>query len=278
MRSKFFGLALISVTALFSCQKELSRTNDPASQQENGLISKRTTEVPDWTFIDSFVYDSKNRCRRLYTNAILPGPYLTIYFYDFHYIGDETLPYKITDTSEGRDMVWWIQYDNLNRKIVDSVDYFGMDERQVSYYDYSNNRIVANTSRYRSDTLLVKTRDTFDLDGNNCVRYLGYIDDQGPDYWWQYTMTHDNKINPLSKLNIASSVLFGASWTELGGFDALNKNNYITATFSSSNPSGPTGVQNIQYVYDPDGYPISATGNNSADPTWFVRIKYEYNK
>jgi len=283
MKAKFLGLALITVLALLSCQKELSYTSDsdPVPEQKNGLLSKRITEVPDLTLIDSFEYDSKNRCTRLYSDGIIgPGPYVVNYFYDFYYMGDEMQPYKITDTSQGRDMVWWIEYDGQKRKILDSVDYFGMDDLQVTRYAYLGNRITASTTLYHADTVIGRSKDTFDLDGNNCIRYVGFGEGMGqvPDYWWQYTMTHDNKINPLSKLNIAKSVLFGSSWTELGDFDALNKNNYITATFSSTTSPGPSGTITNQYVYDADGYPVSASGNNSADPTWFVRIKYYYNK
>ena len=289
MTTRHLGIALISVAVFIGCAKEYSyERGDPPPVDpppvpqpvKNRLISKRITEVPDWSYIDSFEYDSQNRCTRLYTNSrLLSLPDTSIYYYDFHYRGNETLPYKVTDSSHGADMLWLIEYDAQKRKIVDSIQYYSTNSRRVSYYSYSNNRITAITTHYQADTIVVKTRDTFDTDGNNCIRYVGYIDARGriPDYWWEYSMTHDNKMNPISKLNIAKSPLFGGDWTTVGDFNALNRNNYITAAFNSST-SGPGGVQTFQYTYDADGDPVSANAKDNLNRSWFLRIKFYYNK
>ncbi len=289
MKTTHLLVTLALIALLIACAKEYSYEREdpppvvlppPPPPVKNKLISKRITEVPDWVYIDSFEYDSQNRCTRLYTNArLLSLPDTSINFYDFHYIGNETLPYKVTYSTQGTDLVWWIEYDSQRRKIIDSIKFFGIDDKSVTYYSYSPNQITASTTHYRADTILVKTRDTFDLDGKNCVRNLAYYDHRGriPDYWWQYTMTHDNKPNPISKLNIARSIMFRPDWSAVGDFTGLNSNNYITAAFSSST-TGAAGVRTFQYTYDSDGDPVTASAKDNLNRSWFQRMKFYYNK
>lgn len=280
MRQVFLGLWLASAVALFSCQKEISDTGSPVPEPGGKFLSKVTRTLPDRTFIDSFEYDAQNRCTKYvelyYTVSQGPNnPY--IYFYDFHYNGTQTLPYKITDTSQGREMIWLIEYDAQQRKIVDSIVYLTTDEKQVSYYTYTANRIVANTVYSVSGVPVSFIKDTFDYDGNNCTRFAGVVQQQSTVFMWQYAMTYDTHINPFSKMNISNAVLFGAN-NILGDFTGLNKNNYLTETYSSPDPTTTPRTTSYQYTYDADGYPLSSTFQDATDPSRFGSEKYEYKK
>lgn len=272
-------LSLIAGSILVSCQKEVTASTEPEAPQENQrLLTKIIYSETGFSFIDSFEYDAQKRCTRYLENYIdssagpNPGPY--IYFYQFHYNGTETVPYKITDTSQGRSMNWFILYDAQKRKTADSIVY-NAQEKEVIYYTYQANRIVASNNYYVSGVSVTSTKDTFDYDGNNCSRHSARIQQTGYDFWYQYSNTSfDAHINPVNKMNIANAVMFGANGT-LGDDLGLNKNNYSTMSYTNSGPGGDWS-STYQYTYDSESYPLTATITVPNDPMRNMRIKYSY--
>jgi hypothetical protein len=267
-------LLLMAGTILVSCQKEISSETKTEELQSERLLTKITYTGDDSRFIDSFEYDVQDRCTRyvsIYYDLSIPNPQPYIYFYEFYYNGNETLPYKIADTSQGRGMTWLVGYDAQKRKTVDSMLYFSSDEKQVSRYTYSSNRVIA-VSLYTSPSYTSLNKDTFDFDGNNVTRYSVAMDDGSAIYTWQNTMTYDTRINPVSKMNIATAVLFGAFGT-LGTPNGLNKNNVLSETYSSNGQ--PPSTASYQYVYDADNFPVSGTYTNG---TVQGTIIYNYKK
>lgn len=275
---KFFALIAAAALLFSACQKDITGGEgdpDPVTKVEGKHLIKYTYSSPGFIRVDSFVYDGQNRCIRTYhaASATAAG---APYFYDFHYNGSDTLPYKITDTSEGRDMIWLVQYDGQNKKIADSIVYTRSDEKFVAYYTYSANRIVSRSAYSRAGSVQTVAVDTFDLSGNNCARYSAVANQQGNPFDWQYAMTYDTKINPYSTLNIARVVYFGANNIAFATFDGLNKNNYLTLSYTTSNPGIPAGTTNYQYVYDADGYPLTSAFTNIANPAGSGTEKFEY--
>jgi hypothetical protein len=274
MRSVIFGLGLITVLGLISCQKELDGTEDPGQTQERFLTKVVYTEL-DATFVDSFEYDAQGRCTRLVILTYFSGmgfdPEPS--FYDFYYNGADTLPFKITDTSQGREMIWLIQYDSQKRKIADSILYTVSGGKSVSYYTYSPNAITATSTYSQAGMPGNPVQHIYNYDGSNCTKYSN--SGSGGAGSFELTMTYDNRINPISRLNIANAVLFGTVGT-LGDFEGLNRNNYLSVTFAS--PTIPGGTTNYQYVYDAEGYPLSATYIDQSNPSQAGSVKYEYKK
>lgn len=250
-------LLLLAGSILVSCQKEISsETKTEEETQGDRLLTRITYTEDDSRFIDSFEYDVQDRCTRyvsIYYDLTNPNPQPYIYFHEFYYNGNEMLPFKITDTSQGRGMSWLIHYDAQKRKTVDSFTHFGSGDKQVVHYAYSTNRIIATTTYSLSGTI---SKDTFDYDGNNVSRYGVGMENSGIKYTWHNIATYDTRINPVNKMNIATSVLFGANGT-LGTPNGLNKNNVLTETYS--NNGAPAELVTYQYVYDADNYPLSAT-------------------
>jgi hypothetical protein len=277
---KFVPLTLLIAVTIFSaCHKE-STDPDPVPGQVVKHLVKAYSSASNYAHIDSFAFDNQGRCVRILEKSYyLPGnpPDAFDFFYDFHYNGTDTLPYKITDTSRGKDMVWLIQYDAQQRKIVDSIIYSNPAKTSVTRYIYKSNQIIANTYQNLGANPPVFYRtDTFDYNGINCSRYSQTYDLVGVRTYFQYVITYDNAINPYSTLNIARSVVFGT--TGLGavgdGIPGINKNNPVSMVYSSDDPS-VGGVTTFQYVRDADGYPISSTmSNNGAGGG----EKFEYKK
>lgn len=273
-------LLLLAGTVFVSCQKEVSSSTEPEPPLENHkLLTKIVTSQYFYSQIDSFEYDSQNRCKRYLQNFVdssispNPGPYTD--FYDFHYNGNETVPFKITDTSQGRGMNWYIVYDAQKRKIADSM-VFSPNEKEVFNYTYQANRILSVNNQYVSGVLMMSIKDTFDLDGNNCTRQAGRIQSPGGDFWYQYTNTSfDTHINPISKMNIGNAVKFGG-YSTLGDNLGINKNNCTGTSYVDSGGPSSAWTSTIQYTYDSEGYPLTATMSNPSDPTNKTVIKYYY--
>ena len=266
MRILLISLTLITAVIFLSCQKELTDPNGPTgTEQARKHLVKATYQQIGITLIDSFVYDNKERCTRYHETILGIGPDPYIYFYDFHYNGNDTLPYKITDTSEGRQMIWLVLYDTQNRKILDSLIFAPTNEKIIAQYSYSSNRIISTVNYSRDGVLMSSGKDTFDLDGNNCIAEAS---GNG-----RNTFSYDNRINPLSTINIAKSVLFGAT-TILGDFRGLNKNNITGMTRAALTPT----QTNFQNSYDSDGYPVSSNVIVVGDPNSNGVIEYKYNK
>jgi len=281
MRSKALGLLPVAAFFIYSCEKELSRTNN-SSQTENNLLFKITQYTDDYTYIDSFLYDSQNRCRRLYKIGIdsFTGPTLNVgtSYYDFYYNGTETLPYKITGDDAGTGINWWILYDAQQRKILDSQIYVRPTGKRIVKYSYSNNRIIANSDIWWQNEFAI-IRDTFDYDGNNCTKWRSYSKDIYGQIWYDITLTYDNYTNPLSELNIFRAVLFGVGGT-LGDYKGLNRNNYTKIVYSDPYIGTPESwrTTTYQYTYDSIGRPTLSTAHSLINPSFFWTTKFEYNK
>jgi len=249
----------------------LTSPPNPQANQEEKQLSKVSYYEPGKLFVDSFEYDAQHRCTRLVKiwidSSFNSDAYVT--YYRFHYNGDEKKPFRITDTSEGRRTNWLILYDTQGRKTVDSIDYFVSGQKQITHYNYTGGMIISQTSYIRgSDNRIEK--DTFDFVGGNCARSKAIMEYPTSNYWWQYTFTFDSHVNPLNKLNIANSVLFGAG-TTLTDFRGFSTNNIRTSAFANSNDLSGS-LSTFHYEYDAEEYPISAIiqGNGS------VMVKYDY--
>jgi hypothetical protein len=279
MKRLFLTLLIIAAIAISACQKDISDTDDNTggSKTEGKYLSKVVYTDSNLKFIDSFVFDAQNRCISLYETLMYPAvfPDPNVSFYDFHYHGTDTLPYKITDTSQGRQMNWFLQYDAQDRKVVDSIVYYYLDnETWVTHYTYSVNQVVATTDYFKQGGATRRETETFYYNHSNCTRLVGNY----PGASRELAMTYDSGINPYSTLNIARSVLFGVH--ELGfniGFEGLNKNTYTRRVDTYSDSLNNTAsVTNFQYVLDAEGHPVSSTstGNNG----WARTEKFEYKK
>ena len=278
MRSKTLWLILILSASYLSCHKDISQGKHPP--KGNQLLAKQITQLPNFLLIDSFVYDSQNRCTRIYVQAYdSSAPALHIAYDEFHYYGNDTLPYKITDSSQfGKVMNWWIQYDALGRKLSDSMLNYGTSDKRVSHYTYSSNRIFVSTIAYQTYGPIQYLKDTFDFNGNNCLKYKALNDwGGGTPYWWQYAMTYDHHPSPQSMLNIAPAAFFGGTVVN-GWIEGLNKNNILASTFTSSDPRIPVNVKTYQYIYDLNGNPVYSSSTSSAYPTQFEKVTYQYTR
>lgn len=267
-------LLFIAAVVLCSCQKEVE-SGDPVTLPTGGkLISKHIHQIDDEVWTSSFTYDDQNRCTAInstYIDSSSPGMFPVPDLYRFYYNGNDALPYKITDTSDGRDMNWYVFYDGQKRVTRDSIVYLLSAKLYITRYAYSGNRLVANTSFTHStgtDTWI----DTLESDGTNYLRRSS--DYAYANFFPQIKATYDNHPGAFSNLNVAQVMIDGV--TQLGDFYQRSKNNPITAEYSTRT-SPDKFFYTIAYAYDADGYPTSST--------WTIAIgtaketeRFEYKK
>ena len=266
MRVSFFVLGL-AVLGLFSCQKEISEANGNEPGGPTGkdrLLTKYVYSETTQTWADTFLFDAQNRVIRIneeYIDTRTPMPPYQ-WFWEMHYNGSDNLPYKVTDTSQGRDMNWYIVYDGQKRKIVDSVIYLRSGDKYVTYYKYQGNQVTSRMfSTYGTNSNLLTSLDTLVTDGSNWIKY-SFVNPIAPGSSYIEQIAYDNHPNPFTTLNITPAVQFGTTFM-LGNFTQSGNNNGKTFSFSGGFTAA---VFQYQYVYDADGYPVSSTYTEESNP------------
>jgi hypothetical protein len=263
MRRSFFVLGLVAL-GLFACQKEINDTidnNEPTGPDR--LLTKYIYSEDTQSWADTFLFDAQNRVIRIneeYRDSSVPAPPY-YWFWEMHYNGNDNLPHRVTDTSQGRDMNWYILYDGQKRKTVDSIVYLRSGAKYVTYYTYQGNKVVSKTySTYGANSNLLTSLDTLVTDGSNWTTYT-YVNPLAPGNDYTSQIVYDNNPNPFTTLNITPAIQFGTTFM-IGNFMQSGKNNGKTFTYT-----GMFGaVFQYQYVYDADGYPVSSIFAEQSNP------------
>jgi hypothetical protein len=275
MRTALIVFAFVGSVALLSCQKEVTEQepNTPAGTEK--LLTKYVYSEPGDSYIETFIYDQQNRCVRMnqeYIDSAAGVPYRL--FTEFHYIGNDNLPYKVTDTSEGRDMNSYLFYDAQNRRTIDSVIFLRGNPGWVTRYNYSGNRVVATTI-YANTPATGPIIDTLESDGANWTRY-SYKNQGISQLNFQTKVTYDNHPSAFSTVNISKALILG--FTLFSDFTQSSKNNPQTIQYFSNYTPILNYGYGYTYVYDADGYPVSSTLVGLTDPTRVDREIFIYNK
>ena len=277
MRVSWFVLGLVAAIGLLSCQKEITSgdPDEPAGSAER-LLTKYSYSQSTQSWTDTFFFDPENRVTRIneiYIDSSSPSPSPYNWFWEMHYNGSDKLPNRITDTSQGRDMNWYILYDAQKRKTVDSIVYLGGD-RYVTYYTYQGNQVVAKMfSTYGGNPTTITSIDTLVTDGSNWVGHA-YVNPIAAGNNYHQTISYDNHPNPFSTLNIMPAAYFDVAFN-IGDFTQSGKNNATTLTYIGALFGG---VFRYQYVYDAEGYPVSSFFFEESDPAINGGEKFVYKK
>jgi hypothetical protein len=122
------------------------------------------------------------------------------------------------------------------------------------------------------------SRDTFQVINNN-ITYGKFAIPPGVG-WDVFEMTYDNKINPFTKLNIASLKLIeGGQTFDKGTYLSTGycKNNMTQRVSKDSDPNvKSSATDNFQYAYNETNLPVYCKITSTYYTKFAGRVKYLY--
>lgn len=288
---------LLAIACFASCNKASIADPDPAPVTKNDtvpapppdtLLTKvivwDTSDVAASTYTVEYVFDDQKRVK-LYiwydsdTNGVkLPAAKIDTSM-QFFYNGTErnayrTIGWSYFATYSTADVK---HYYNSNSQIIKDSIYNSPKSYRNRTYVYSSDKLITYDTTVTSILPPGYKRDTFQLVNNN-ISHAKFATAPGIGYD-VFDLTYDNKINPLSKLNIAQNVL-------LEGGHAFDKNPWLTPGYCKNNMTKRFGVYSrnpqttetdlFEYTYNALDLPVYCKISYSVYPTSSGRIKYVY--
>jgi len=263
---------LVCVSCIISCKKD--KHEEPNKPRLSKLIHLLPTPSKD-ILITEFIYDDEKRVKEIasLTGDSLNGDIHIKYSRSiiFYYNGKDKNPYKTLDYTET-----YHDYDQTGRLIRDSIPLSPRSTLEISRYSYSTNTIVAQIERI-ADTVKPFAKDSFIVADHNLKDlYFRYAPKET--YMMAMRFGYDDKINPLSELNIASVMAVkyptGSFYYLARGFCKNNVN-----SFSYGHSTGPNiwvadgPPLHYTYTYNKNNLPETLTWSDNAVTNTF---KYYY--
>jgi hypothetical protein len=280
--------ALAVVFVLASCQKELhfDATEDP---EAGDTLLKKIVQVDSMTpmkdiYNVDFVYDSQKRVtkiRRYYVDsvngaAIVTNSDSTVFYYN----GTEKLPVKSKGYSSlvfSYETETFHRFQPDGRLAVDSVPAGDGISYAAMSFTYSPSKVIAKSAYWVLGISIGEADDSFVVASNNLAQaFFAYTPSYGPTY---FADTYDNRINPLSKMNIASTLVVEGelAYNQLiflaPGYCA---NNIINRKSSLSYPPSSSENQSYTYVYNTKGFPVSCKFASNYNTTANLHYMFYY--
>ena len=273
---------LILISSIISCKKD--KDSESNKTRLSKLIQWNSTNPGKNITTIEFTYDDQKRVVEISTflGDSVGGEIKSAKSRSFkcYYNGKETNPYKTVGAMSYYNSATaeiFHTYNGSGQLVQDSIPVpsSGTNQRIIRKYNYLADKILVQsneTSPYYTNS----TRDSFLLANNNIKEsYTGMYAYQGQ--YSGFKMISDNKINPISKLNIAAltttSALFGFPGFLAPGY---SQNNITEYTYGSSTGPGnfvPTGIYYYTYTYNNANLPSECryTSGNSTNT-----VKYQY--
>jgi hypothetical protein len=280
--------SILAIVCFASCNKnsDPAPTDDPV--QPDTLLSKtivwNANDAGSIPFTQEFVFDDQKRVKMIIkynsdTNGVQLPAAKTDTALQFFYNGTErnayrTIGYSYFYTSTKGDVLHF--YNSNNQIIKDSI-YSSPTSYRSRTYTYSSDKLITYDTTITNILPPGYKRDTFQIINNN-IAYAKFAFPPGIGYTI-FDMTYDNKINPLTKLNIASNIL-------LEGGQAFDKNPYLSPGYCKNNmtqrvgryspPSQTIETDVFQYTYNEINLPVYCKISYSVYTTSSGRVKYLY--
>lgn len=241
MRTGLAALVLVVLTA--ACDKSTDTQHIPHVKQLKTVYNPGNhVEHTD------FIYDNHNRVRTIFTYKGDSGRIVpvidSVRMMRFIYAGDNKLPAIIDDRRFGYSQVHHFTYSADGQLTQDSVVYPNSGNLYaLEIYSYSADKII----RISSGPSLNTHYDTITMQNGNKIAYR-YSSASG-DYL-KMDFEYDNRINPLSSMNIAP--VFLAVESIIDTWSPFSNNNLVK--YSMSQQAGYSeGI--MQYQYNNDDLP-----------------------
>jgi hypothetical protein len=256
---------ILFALCIFSCKKHKDDANDSGSALVSKVMLWDAAQRQKAIQIVDFKYDSLNRITEIvYSSGDSVNGAINssiVRTNKCFYNGSETNPYKTIGFKIPLGYPSGDMYRYYNNSGVLTADSTGATRTNPGYYKrefawFSDKIITTHNNTYSGS--LRQTKDTMFIDGNNITGYNTTLTGDFEEYRFKY----DDKINPLSKLNIAAFTVVDGT-DGLDGFVAPGycKNN-ITETVKKSvkilvnGTSTTTTTTAFMYTYNNKGLPI----------------------
>lgn len=280
---------ILAIVCFASCNKnsDPAPTDDPV--QQDTLLSKAiiwdSSKLGATAYTQEFVFDDQKRVimRINYdsdTNGVRLPAAKTDTSLQFFYNGTErnayrTIGYSYFYTSTKGDV---LHFYNSNNQIIKDYIYSSPTSYRSRTYTYSSDKLITYDTTITNILPPGYKRDTFQIINNN-IAYAKFAFPPGIGYD-VFDLTYDNKINPLTKLNIASNIL-------LEGGQAFDKNPYLSPGYCKNNMTQRVGkrsqattespeVDMFQYTYNEIDLPVYCKISYSVYTKSSGRVKYLY--
>jgi hypothetical protein len=277
-------ITLVLVSGILSCNKHKdSDSNSNANKFRLSKLIQWSSASPSKNIVtNEFVYDDQKRLVEIATfngdsvnGEIKSAKFRSIKFF---YNGTDKNPFKTIGAMSNLISIanaeTFYSYNANGSLIRDSTPATSSYSGIVRNYIYSSDKIVIQSTNpsYAYD----KSKDSFIVANHNLVAGFLYI----TPYSTQangYKLTYDNKVNPISKLNIASLTTVTGPF----GFPSFLapgycQNNITEYTYGYSTGPGNFSGQTTYYYtysYNESNLPVECRiYNNNANTT----IKYYY--
>lgn len=270
------SVLLLLFATILSCEKPSD--DAPIRDLDKLRISKitqSTASAPQTTSVIDFFYDNQQRVDKIvYAN----GNGVTYY-----YNGTEKNPYKASGAVSTGSWIAdiYYTYNNAGILIRDSAKGSGTSEVITHDYMYSSDKIIVTKGNYQvlpNGMIAGSTlKDSVVVKNNNIAEVVYATGSIGqPAYYYQ--VSYDNKINPISKLNIAAvkviEGLQGFPDNMAPGFCKNNITSYTSGTISYSGTRTEQGKQSYTLTYTKEGLPETCTIKTQRD-TYTYKYTYE---
>ena len=150
----------------------------------------------------------------------------------------------------------------------------------IRNYRYNPGKIIVKRAVYQTlsggDIAFNESSDSISLKGSN-IGEIMYLPESPFGTGNYYGCTFDDKINPISKLNIAVvKVLEGITGPLAPGICKNNIIEYTSGTFSYFRPLVPVSTKKLSYTYTREGLPETCVIENQTDTQRFEYIYEEF--
>jgi hypothetical protein len=279
-------ILLLFLAGITACRKPSNDATRSPDKLRISRIAQSTVREPQKVNVTDFIYDDQQRVQEItyYYEEMVNGglntqPKTSITYY---YNGTDKKPYKASgQVSNGFYADIFYTYNNAGQLIRDSAKGAGMEVRTHDY-TYTPNYILVKTGKYTTISTGGVYGGTFTdsvvIKNNNIAEVVYWTGSIGlPGYYYKFS--YDDKINPLSKLNIAAVKI-------VEGFQifpdilapGICKNNMTAYTYGTISYSGGRSDGETQpyiFTYTKEGLPETCTITNRLET---YTIKYTYDE
>lgn len=286
----------------FVCIVSCSKNSEPTpsdDKDENVQQDSLVVKQQDTLLSKAIVWDSTDQGATAYTYEYVFDDQKRVKVLVWYYSDTNgvRLPAAKTDTN----MQFF--YNGVERNAFRTIgwSYFWMSNNADVLHAYNSNNQLRKDSLFNSpkigrtysflpdklityDTIITSIlppsykKDTFQIVNNN-ISHGKFSSPPGIGYD-VFDLTYDNKINPLTKLNIASLIL-------LEGGKAFAKNPYLSPAYCKNNmtqrigknsqsTSGSSEIDKFQYTYNEIDLPVYCKISYSVYTNSSGRVKYVY--
>lgn len=280
------GILLLFLVGINACKKP---SNDPARNPDKLRIARLTQSTvrdPQKVNVTDFIYDTQQRVEKItysyeetVNGSLITQPRGSLTYY---YNGTDKNPNKASGSMLGGWLAdIYYSYNTTGQLIRDSAKGSGTTEVRTRDYTYFSGYIlVKRGSYYTSPTGMVSgstLTDTVVIENNNIAEVVYPTGSIGqPGYY--YKLSYDDKINPLSKLNIAAVKIVEG----LKNFPdvippGICKNNmtaYTPGTISYGGRRTDSETQPYIFTYTKEGLPETCTITTQLE-TYTLKYTYE---